>query len=325
MRTGLSAEMIRYNCGDLQSVKMLKRWTKPEKACILWTALTMVRKVLQVLCSYQHHLSAFWEMRFGSGDTMTASMFDLTGKSILVTGGNGGIGLGMASAVAAAGADVCIWGRNPDKNKQAEAALRQYGNNVLALTCDVSDEMQVRDCFETTVRSLGKVDVCFANAGFGWMGTPFHKMDQKEWKSIFDVNIDGVFYTLRAVLDHLVARGNGGAIVVTSSLSARFGMPTGEHYAATKAGVTAMVRGIAVEYARYGIRANAVLPGWIETDMTEPLFRNEAFAQKVKPRIPMRRWGRPEDFGPIAVYFSSDASAFHTGDAVVIDGGYSCF
>ena len=256
---------------------------------------------------------------------MTNSLFDLRGKSILVTGGNGGIGLGMAAAVASAGADVCIWGRNPDKNRQAEKSLKQYGNQVVALTCDVSNEGQVATCFEETTSVLGKVDVCFANAGTAWLGTPFHKMERDEWQAIFDVNINGVFFTLQPTLAHMVAQGNGGSIVITSSLSARYGMPTGEHYAATKAGVVAMVRAIAVEYARYGIRANAILPGWIETEMTEPLFSNEAFAQKVIPRVPVRRWGQPQDFGPIAVYFSSDASAYHTGDSVVIDGGYSCF
>jgi NAD(P)-dependent dehydrogenase (short-subunit alcohol dehydrogenase family) len=102
-------------------------------------------------------------------------------------------------------------------------------------------------------------------------------------------------------------------------------MPTGEHYAATKAGVIALVKGLAVEYARYGIRANAIMPGWIETDMTRPLINMQKFSDNVIPRIPQRRWGEASDFGPIAVYFTSDASAYHTGDTVVIDGGYSCF
>jgi NAD(P)-dependent dehydrogenase (short-subunit alcohol dehydrogenase family) len=113
--------------------------------------------------------------------------------------------------------------------------------------------------------------------------------------------------------------------VVTSSLSANYGMPTGEHYAATKAGVIALIRALAVEYARHNIRANAILPGWIETAMTSPLFGFDKFKERVMPRIPQRRWGVPADFGPIAVYFASDSSQYHTGDAVVIDGGYSLF
>ena len=123
----------------------------------------------------------------------------------------------------------------------------------------------------------------------------------------------------------MLDRGQGGSLVATSSLSANYGMPTGEHYAATKAGVIAVIRALAVEYARFNIRANAILPGWIETDMTSPLFGYDKFKERVIPRIPQRRWGVPADFGPIAVYFASDSSQYHTGDAVVIDGGYSLF
>jgi NAD(P)-dependent dehydrogenase (short-subunit alcohol dehydrogenase family) len=256
---------------------------------------------------------------------MENSTFDLTGKAALVTGGNGGIGLGMAEALAQAGADVCIWGQNEDKNKAAAEKLKSYGCRVVALKCDVSNEGQVEESFARTVETLGKVDVCFANAGMGRIGTSFHEMKIDEWRKVFGVNMEGVFFTFRSAVRHMLAQGNGGSLVVTSSLSANYGMPAGEHYAATKAGVIAMVRGLAVEYARYGIRANAILPGWIETDMTAPLFNLEKFAKSVIPRIPQRRWGVAADFGPIAVYFASDASAYHSGDAVVIDGGYSCF
>jgi len=256
---------------------------------------------------------------------MANSTFDLTGRTALVTGGNGGIGLGMAEALAQAGADICIWGQNEDKNKAAAEKLKSYGRRVVAVKCDVSDEEQVEESFARTVKKLGKVDACFANAGIGRMGTAFHKMDIDEWRRVFGINMEGVFFTFRAAVRHMLEREGGGSLVVTSSLSANYGMPSGEHYAATKAGVIAIVRALAVEYARYGIRANAILPGWIETDMTSPLFNMEKFAQNVIPRIPQRRWGVPADFGPIAVYFASDASAYHSGDAVVIDGGYSKF
>ena len=256
---------------------------------------------------------------------MTNSTFDLTGKSVLVTGGNSGIGLGMAEAVAGAGADVYIWSRNKEKNESAVEKLKKYGHKAFALECDVSNQVQVEECFSQTVNLLGKVDTCFANAGNAWLGTPFHEMTLEEWHAIFGVNIDGVFFTLKPTIAHMLEQGNGGSIVITSSLSAKFGMPTGEHYAATKAGVTAIVRSIAVEYARYNIRANAILPGWIETNMTAPLLDNDKFREKMMKRIPQRRWGIPKDFGPIAIYFSSDASFYHTGDSVIIDGGYSCF
>ena len=256
---------------------------------------------------------------------MANSTFDLTGKAVLVTGGNGGIGLGMAEELAKSGADICIWGQNERKNKAAADKLKSYGRQAIAFKCDVSDEKQVEYTFARTVETLGKVDACFANAGIGRAGTAFHKMDISEWRRIFGINIEGVFLTFRAAVRHMMARSGGGSLVVTSSLSAKYGMPSGEHYAATKAGVIALVRGLAVEYARYGIRANAILPGWIETDMTASLFAVQKFEKNVIPRIPQRRWGVPADFGPIAVYFASDASAYHSGDAVVIDGGYSCF
>jgi len=256
---------------------------------------------------------------------MANSKFDLKGKVALVTGGNGGIGLGMAEALAEAGADVCVWGRDADKNKAAESKLQLYGQRALALECDVSDEKQVEECFAQTTKELGRVDACFANAGIGQIGTPFHEMSITEWRKVFGINMDGVFFTFRSAIRHMLERGEGGSLVATSSLAANYGMPTGEHYAATKAGVVAIIRALAVEYARYKIRANAVLPGWIETDMTSPLFAYDKFKETVIPRIPQRRWGVPADFGPIAVYFASDSSEYHSGDTVVIDGGYSCF
>lgn len=256
---------------------------------------------------------------------MADTRFDLTGKVALVTGGNGGIGLGMAEALAEAGADVCIWGRNADKNKAAENRLQAFGHKVLALQCDVADENRVKECFAKTVDTLGRLDACFANAGVARLGTPFHKMSMEEWRQVFSVNMEGVFLTFRSAVGHMLEQGEGGSLVVTSSLSANYGMQTGEHYAATKAGVIAIIRALAVEYARYNIRANAILPGWIETEMTSPLFGYDKFKDSVIPRIPQRRWGKPSDFGAIAVYFASDASEYHSGDTVVIDGGYSCF
>ena len=256
---------------------------------------------------------------------MSNSTFDLTGKAALITGGNGGIGLGMAQALAESGADICIWGQNEEKNNAAAEKLKTYGRQVIAIKCDVSDENQVEESFARTIETLGRVDACFANAGVGRPGTPFHKMDLSEWRRIFGINMEGVFFTFRSAVRHMLEQTNGGSLVVTSSLSANYGMPAGEHYAATKAGVIAIVRALSVEYARHGIRANAILPGWIETEMTSSFFNMEKIGKKLIRRIPQRRWGIPADFGPIAVYFASDASAYHSGDAVVIDGGYSCF
>ena len=196
---------------------------------------------------------------------------------------------------------------------------------MLALKCDVSDEQAVEKCFATTVDALGKVDACFANAGLHRMTTPFHEMDTEEWRLIFRVNMEGTFFLFRAAVRHMLERGQGGSLVATSSLSGISAMARGEHYAATKAGAIAMVRSIAVEYAKHGIRANAILPGWVESEMTGDLLSWDKFQAAVLPRVPMGRWGKPEDYGSIAVYFAGDASRYHTGDIVVIDGGYHCF
>jgi NAD(P)-dependent dehydrogenase (short-subunit alcohol dehydrogenase family) len=258
---------------------------------------------------------------------MTFRSFDLTGKVALVTGGNSGIGLGMAEGIAAAGGAVCIWGTNEAKNAAASKQLAGHGGRVLALTCDVSDEAAVDRCFAETVKVFGRVDACFANAGVsGRAGNQsFAEMSTEEWRRVMSVNLDGVFFTLRAAARHMTSREGGGSLVVTSSLAAISGQARGEHYAATKGGVIAMMKALAVEFARHGVRANAILPGWIETAMTERALHWDKFVERVLPRVPGRRWGVPEDFAGIAVYLTSDASAYHTGDTFVIDGGYAIF
>jgi NAD(P)-dependent dehydrogenase (short-subunit alcohol dehydrogenase family) len=251
--------------------------------------------------------------------------FDLTGKVALVTGGNSGIGLGMARALAEAGADVAIWGTNAAKNAEALAALSATGVRAHAEICDVGDEAAVEAAFAGTLAALGRVDACFANAGTYGRKTRFTDLDSAEWHRVTRVNLDGAFHTLRAAARHMVERGGGGVLVGTASLAAIEGAARNAQYAATKGAMVAMIRALAVELARHGIRANAVLPGWIETAMTAGSVADERFAAAVLPRIPARRWGTGADFGGIAVYLASDASAYHSGDCLVIDGGYSLF
>lgn len=257
---------------------------------------------------------------------MPFNPFDLTGKVALVTGGNSGIGLGMAEALAQAGADIAIWGTNAAKNEAARAQVAAHGHRAIALQCDVGDEAAVERSFAATLEQLGRVDGCFANAGVGGGGVAsFLEMTSEQWHRVTRVNLDGAFYTFRTAARHMVQRGGGGVLVGTASLAAVEAAPRSEHYAATKGGMISMVRALSVEFARHAIRAHAILPGWIETNMTERAIANPKFSGNVMPRIPMRRWGTGEDFGGIAVYLLSDASRYHTGDSFVIDGGYSLF
>lgn len=251
--------------------------------------------------------------------------FDLTGTVALITGGNSGIGLGMAHGLARAGADVCIWGTNPGRNEEASAELAKHGTRVLALRCDVGDEADVERSLAATVEHFGRVDSCFVNAGVGSRGTPFLEMELEEFRRVTRINLDGAFLTLRAAARHMVERGGGGVLVGTASLAGIEGMPRGQHYAASKGALISMMKACAVELARHQVRAHALLPGWIDTPMAGPALHSDAFESKVLPRVPVRRWGTPEDFAAAAVYLASPATSYHTGDTMVIDGGYSIF
>jgi NAD(P)-dependent dehydrogenase (short-subunit alcohol dehydrogenase family) len=247
--------------------------------------------------------------------------FDLSGRGVLVTGANTGIGLGMANALARAGADVAIWGRNAERNAAAAAQLRGHGGKAVALACDVRDEESVEAAFAATLAELGQVDACFANAGIGCPFIPFVEQKLDDWRAVIGANLDGAFLTLRAAARHMVERGEGGSLVGISSIGAVDGMARAQGYAASKAGIGAMMSGIAVELGRHGIRANTLLPGFVETSMTTYLAKPK-IAEAVLPRIPAGRWGTPTDFGGIAVYLASDASVYHSGDLFCVDGGY---
>lgn len=259
---------------------------------------------------------------------MAFTPFDLGGKVALVTGGNGGIGLGMAEGLAAAGAKVAIWGQNPAKNAEAEKTLKALGGEVLVQSVDVTNEQAVIGAVAEVIDCFGRLDFCAANAGIGG-GAPFHEQTTEGWRRVMTVNLDAVFWTFREAAKHMIDRAGagdpGGSLLVTSSTSAIHGAPANEAYAASKTAVLGLIRGLAVEYARYGIRANAILPGWITSDMTARLQGWDKFNEKVIGRVPMRRWGDRQDFAGIAVYLASDASRFHTGDSMVIDGGYTIY
>lgn len=251
--------------------------------------------------------------------------FDLTGHVAIVTGGNRGIGLGLARGLAGAGASVAVWARDLAAAEKAVEELSPLGGGeVEALPCDVTDEQAVGEALEATVDRFGKVDSAFANAGTT-RGVSFPDMELAELEDLFQVNVGGTFLVAREVARHLIARDAPGSLVITSSIAANRGLPTAPHYSASKGAATALARALAVRLARHRIRVNVIAPGWVATDMTGDLADNERFQDALRYRVPMRRWGTADDYEGVAVFLASEASAYMTGAEIVIDGGYSAF
>jgi NAD(P)-dependent dehydrogenase (short-subunit alcohol dehydrogenase family) len=251
--------------------------------------------------------------------------FDLTGHVSVITGGNGGIGLGMAKGLVSCGASVVVWGTNETKNAAAVAELEAMGGQAVAVRCDVSDEAQVMEAFARSVAAFGQVDSCFANAGVSGNGAGFTDLDLSEWRRVMSVNLDGVFLTLREAARHLVGRGAPGSLVAVSSTSAIHGAARNMAYGTAKTALLGMVRGLAVELARHRIRVNALLPGWTETELTERGRENAKFVENTTYRTPLRRWAVPDEFAPMGAFLADPSMGFHTGDSVVMDGGYTIF
>jgi NAD(P)-dependent dehydrogenase (short-subunit alcohol dehydrogenase family) len=247
---------------------------------------------------------------------------DLSGRVAVVTGGNGGIGLGLAASLADAGAAVAIWARNDEKSRAAVAGIAERGGRAFAVRCDVTDEDDVTSAMAQTIAEFEKVDVLVANAGVN-RKTPFLEMTLAEWREVMAINLDGTFLCTREAARHMVARGQGGALIIVSSISARFGAPTMQHYAATKAALVSLSNSLAVEFAPRGIRCNTLLPGWTETDMADEWLEDQRFVDVITRRTPVRRWGVPADYGAIAAYLADPTNTFHTGDVITVDGGYT--
>ena len=251
-------------------------------------------------------------------------MFDLTGKVAVVTGGNRGIGLGMARGLAKAGASVAIWGRNEGYNQSAVDELKGLGAEAIPVGCDVASEEEVDAAAAVTLQRFGRVDSIFANAGIG-RSAYFPDLHIKAWEKVMTINATGTMLAIRSVTPAMIEQGDGGVIVVTSSISAHFGIPNLPHYAASKAAQLGLVRTLAVSLAPHRIRVNAVSPGWIATEMTGPEQERSDFTQYIGERVPLSRWGTIEEFEGIAVYLASDASSFTTGAEIRIDGGFSVY
>jgi 2-dehydro-3-deoxy-D-gluconate 5-dehydrogenase len=247
------------------------------------------------------------------------NLFNLKGKAALVTGGNGGIGLGMAQALEAAGAKVAIAGRDAQKNS---AALKQLGGGAIALSADILDERACRDMVAQAAQRLGRLDILVNNAGINIRKAPQdYQLD--EWRRVLDSNLTSAFLASQAAYPHMQSAG-GGKIVNIGSMMSIFGASFVAAYGASKGGIVQLTRALACAWAKDNIQVNAVLPGWIDTALTQRA-RNEigGLNERVVARTPAGRWGTPQDMGGIAVFLCSPASDFITGTAIPVDGGYS--
>jgi 2-dehydro-3-deoxy-D-gluconate 5-dehydrogenase len=250
------------------------------------------------------------------------NLFDLSGRVALVTGGNGGIGMGMAEGLATAGAAVMIAGRDQAKNEAAVAALRQSGGTAEAVAVDVAEETSCRAMVAETVEALGRLDILINNAGIG-IGKRPEEFALAEWNELLATNLTGAFVAAQGVYPEFKRQG-GGKIINIGSMFSIFGGPAAAAYGASKGGIVQLTKSLAVAWATENIQVNAVLPGWIDTDLTRRAReRAPALNDRVLHRTPAGRWGTPRDLAGIAVFLASAASDFVTGAAIPVDGGFA--
>ena len=252
-------------------------------------------------------------------------MPNLSEKVFVITGGNGGIGLGLAEGIAEAGGSIAVWARNEEKNAHAVKILEDIGVKAKSYVCDVSSEENVIATLASTVNDFGRLDGLFANAGRAGTGTPFVETSLEDWRNVTAVNLDGVFLCLREAAKQIISQGSGGSLVAVSSTSAIHGAAGNEAYGTAKTAVTGLVRALAVSLARFQIRVNCLLPGWTVTELASPAFENEYFREVTTKRTPVRRWANPNEFREVGAFLADPSQTFHTGQQVCVDGGYTIF
>ena len=246
------------------------------------------------------------------------TVFDLTGKVALVTGGNGGIGLGMAKGLAASGALVMIAGRDAEKNRAAVEAL---GGSADAVAVDLAEESGAKTATDAVVRKFGRLDILINNAGINIRKSP-QDYSLEEWHRVLNINLTSLFTCCQAAYPHLKARG--GKIINIGSMMSIFGASFAAPYGASKGGVVQLTKSLACAWAADNIQVNAVLPGWIDTELTKGAREQvSGLHEKVLARTPAARWGIPADMAGIATFLASPASDFITGTAIPVDGGYA--
>lgn len=257
---------------------------------------------------------------------MTNKLFDCSGKVTLVTGGNGGIGLGFAKGIAKMGGDIAIWARNEEKNAAAKQELLDAGaGRVETYVVDVSAEDNILAGYDRLMADFGRIDCVFANSGGAPGFNSVFDMPTEAWHKFLDVALHGAFITLREGARHMVARAEagepGGSLVGCGSLSLFRGMPGKQNYTASKCAVAGVIRCMAAEFGQHGIRANTVAPGLIMTPMMGGEENEKALAGMFGPKMPLQRVGYPEDFEGVGAFLCSEASSFMTGQTLTIDGG----
>ena len=252
------------------------------------------------------------------------NLFDLSGKVAIITGGNGGIGFGIASGLATAGATVVVAARDQKKSERAVKRLKSQGSVAIGIEVDVANEDSVIEMVDLTVKEKGRVDVLVNNAGIGIRKQP-QELTEAEWDSVVDVNLKGAFLPSKAVHPHMVSIG-GGKIINIGSMTSVFGLDWAAPYSATKGGVVQLAKTLAVAWAKDNIQVNTILPGWILTDLTAAIeTRFPRRHRLISSRIPAGRWGTPDDFAGVAIFLASHASDYLTGASIPVDGGYTSF
>jgi 2-deoxy-D-gluconate 3-dehydrogenase len=247
--------------------------------------------------------------------------FDLTGKKALVTGASRGIGRGIAVAYAAAGADVALLARNADLLAEVADEIEALGRRAVIATADVLDAEATRAATAQAIEALGGLDILVNNAGGNSFSIPVAQMRMSGWEKTLRLNLDSIVHITQ---ESLPALGEGGGSIINiSSVAGLRGAPTMAHYGAAKAALISLTQSLAVETAWMGVRVNALVPGWIETDLTDFLRACDEAERAALSRVPMQRWGRVEEIAEPAVFLASDAASFMTGQVLIVDGGLS--
>ena len=250
------------------------------------------------------------------------SLFTLKGKVAVVTGGNGGIGLGMAEGMAGLGATIVIAGRNAEKSKAAAAQLAKLGVKTGVVAVNVAEAESCKAMIASVIEQFGRLDILVNNAGINIRKQP-EDYTPAEWREVLAINLDGAFYCCHAAYPEM-KRAGGGKIINTGSMMSIFGTSFASAYAASKGGIVQMTRALACAWAKDNIQVNAILPGWIDTELTQAARRQvDGLHDRVLARTPAARWGAPADFRGIAAFLASPASDFVTGTAIPVDGGFS--